>query len=702
MKTQSILKVSAIAGVLIALYGCNNDGMFTDTLSNIDHLQVSALNVPLGEFNAGDQVAVGYPLQYQATLVYNDGTPSEDVTDSVSWQSSNAAIASVDDKGVALGESIGDTSLIAQWKEFKSNAAPLFVTDATATALTLSGREATIKGIPIALSATAIFNDGTQQNLSSFVTWQSSNTSVGDFTHATQPHWLVPVGAGKTQISATYSVTELSSSTPLTETVLSTAAVDPDTPAYLSLNPSYTTLTLGSATLYQVMLKINTIDTAPQVAPFNITPYLTFNSSDSNVVSLEATTNDDGQDAILARALAVSDGLTITASGTLNGTTYTRSGTLVVSDSVASTLTVDCGDATIVEGIDLTCSATITEDSQLRDVTSSVSWSSSDTSVMTASTTTPGRFTGVTAGTATATASASDGTLSANASITITDNIISAITITNIETSVNSGETLQMIAQGTTLTGGEDVTSRVIWRVDDAGSMFSDTTPGLLTAESGLDADKMVTVTASLDASIAEANTALTLKNALLYACGTGVDDTDSTSGLGECLKIATGTSGAWFTSTPNIIVVDALGYTLDNSEINSGDTYASSWVEDGSYGPDGGEFIGFRQDGDGVLSPPDGGSGVDGQFDRWCQKLTLLNFAGRTNWRRPTADELVDVYNLHGRMWENQGWPGFGVYWSATEDGAGSYNIVNLLEGINTGGMYLTTGLYVSCISSD
>ncbi|EHJ9985788.1 Ig-like domain-containing protein [Vibrio parahaemolyticus] len=186
--------------------------------------------------------------------------------------------------------------------------------------------------------------------------------------------------------------------------------------------------------------------------------------------------------------------------------------------------------------------------------------------------------------------------------------------------------------------------------------------------------------------------------------CGGAVDDTDPTNATGECLKVASDAGGNWFTSTPSIEVMNALGYTLDNSSTNSGKSYAGTYAGNGSLAR--GKFARFRQDGQNgasVVNPGDGddiNAGVGGQFDRWCQDLATMKFAGKSTWRRPTLDELTSFYDTNGNMWDARGWPVYNLnYWSSTVLGS-YYRSVNL----TTGGIYSgypSDANYASCISN-
>jgi hypothetical protein len=159
-----------------------------------------------------------------------------------------------------------------------------------------------------------------------------------------------------------------------------------------------------------------------------------------------------------------------------------------------------------------------------------------------------------------------------------------------------------------------------------------------------------------------------------------GINDTDKASAIGNCLKIReiidpVNNRLKWFSSSPSSNVMLNLGYTLNDTNSNSGDTYASMHMEtDDIYGPSGGVFARFRQDGDGVILPEVGNDelvGVNGQYDRWCQKLASLKFAGRSNWSRAILFESKALFTFdnpaNDSMYPRFGWPTGDGYWSAT-----------------------------------
>ncbi|MBE3658582.1 hypothetical protein BOO92_18035, partial [Vibrio navarrensis] len=179
-------------------------------------------------------------------------------------------------------------------------------------------------------------------------------------------------------------------------------------------------------------------------------------------------------------------------------------------------------------------------------------------------------------------------------------------------------------------------------------------------------------------------------------ACGGQLNDTDKENAKGACLKIATNNAGQWFTSSPSEAMVQALGYTqaAGSVDTNGGRTYAGTHTETGSYGPAGGVFARFDQLAIG------NGDGVNGQFDRWCQDLAAMNFGGKADWRRPTQNEVVSLYNDRGDMYSVSGWPTGYSYWASTPSGSGYYHVgLGLLNG-NASGVNPGHGDYASCVS--
>ncbi len=163
---------------------------------------------------ANGTVAQQTATQLTAIGTFADGS-SQDLTSSVSWTSSPAAVATVSDavgtKGLAAGLSPGTATITALFAG-QVGTATLSVTDATLTALTIAPDAASIPmGGYQQFTATGTFSDGTTQNLPAQVAWESSNVNVATITAG---GLVNTAGTGTTTITA--SVDGISASTVLT------------------------------------------------------------------------------------------------------------------------------------------------------------------------------------------------------------------------------------------------------------------------------------------------------------------------------------------------------------------------------------------------------------------------------------------------------------------------------------------------------
>ena len=299
----------------------------------------------------------------------------------------------------------------------------------------------------------------------------------------------------------------------------------------------------------------------------------------------------------------------------------------------------------------------------------------------------------------------------ATSTVTVLKPEVQGIIVTPPEKTIVTEESTELKAYAYYSYGKEplDVTESVEWFVEPAEEGETDTYDVKVEVEVG---SGVATVTSSTRAGVVKvtatdgagnSNFSVVTVGKLLPMCGS-VDDDDQANAIGACLKVASDSAGNWFTSTPSIAVMEFLEYTQDNSETNSGDTYANTYIETGTTsGPNGGEFARFRQDGIEVIAPGEGNdasAGVDGQFDRWCQKLASLNFAGKKDWHRPTKGKLVGLRSdVGGSLWAERGWPTRYVYGSATVNS--SVFSPACLRNDTVGACYPDFELYASCVSN-
>ena len=123
-------------------------------------------------------IAKGTTQAFIATATLSDGTV-QNVSNLATWISSDANVASINASGVANADNLGNTNITAQYQGATSNGAAVTVTAATVASIVITPDTASIaKGTTQAFVATATFSDGSVQNVSSLVSWSSSDANV--------------------------------------------------------------------------------------------------------------------------------------------------------------------------------------------------------------------------------------------------------------------------------------------------------------------------------------------------------------------------------------------------------------------------------------------------------------------------------------------------------------------------------------------
>jgi uncharacterized protein YjdB len=119
----------------------------------------------------------GITQQFTATGNYSDGT-SHNITTQVTWSSSNTAVAIVNSNALTTAVAAG-TATITATSGTISGSTTLTVTSATLSSISVTPANPSIpSGITQQFTATGNYSDGTSHNITTQVTWSSSNTAV--------------------------------------------------------------------------------------------------------------------------------------------------------------------------------------------------------------------------------------------------------------------------------------------------------------------------------------------------------------------------------------------------------------------------------------------------------------------------------------------------------------------------------------------
>lgn len=385
--------------------------------------------------------ALGTTTQFRATGVFSDGT-SQDVTAQVTWAVSNPAIASLDSAtpGLLRGLSVGTTPVQATLGS-KSTTGTLTVTAALLTRIDLTPTGATVaKGTTATLTATGVFSDGTTQNLTEQATWSTADTTIATASNAPNAHGVV-LGRSEGQTEVRAQLAQLTGQLTLTVTAALLTEVQV-TPAQATL-PAGTSARLTATGLFS--------DGSTQ----DLTNQAGWSSADPTRVSV---TNGSMRGTVLGLARG---------SSLLTATVQGKSGSaqVTVTDAVLVSLSVSPAPLTLARGTQsaLTAMAVYSDNSSAL-VTSQVTWSSSDSAIVSVSNSVgqQGAVHALSAGTADVVARL--GTTTASTRVTVTPAQLTSIELAPSSTTLAAGLSQPFTATGTyTDSTTQDLTTAVTW-----------------------------------------------------------------------------------------------------------------------------------------------------------------------------------------------------------------------------------------------
>jgi len=144
--------------------------------------------------------------QFTATATFGNNNTG-DVTDQVTWTSSQTGIATIDTSGLATGLALGTTTITAKSSNNITSSTILTVSNKTVTSLTLNPTSTTLSlsgvsgGQTVQFTATAAFSDGSFSTVTNQASW---NSSVPTVASVNSTGLCSAVSIGSTSITASY------------------------------------------------------------------------------------------------------------------------------------------------------------------------------------------------------------------------------------------------------------------------------------------------------------------------------------------------------------------------------------------------------------------------------------------------------------------------------------------------------------------
>ncbi len=393
-------------------------------------------------------VAAGDTLQLQAVGTYSDGT-NPTISSQVTWQTSDATIATIGNSGLVTGLKAGSITITATMGTVSGTMA-VVVSQAALSSIAVSGTPSLTAGTGEQLTAQGTYADNSNQTITSQVMWQSSDNTIATVSNS---GWLTAVNAGSVTITA--SVGTVSG----TEGIVVIAAVGPPTLTSITVAPM--SFSIASGQTKQLSAHGVFSDGTSQ----DVTSQVTWASVAGNTASVSTTGVVTG----------VSQGSTsITATlGSISG-----SATATVTAAVLDSIVVTPSTSSIATGQTQQLAANgIFSDGSSTDMTDSVAWSSGSTNFATINA--AGLATGVSAGSSTISATA--GAVSGSANLTVTPAVLVSVDISPDAQTIPIGGQLQLTLTGTYSDNTTQTLTNVTWTSSDSTLASVDPVTGIVT-----------------------------------------------------------------------------------------------------------------------------------------------------------------------------------------------------------------------------
>lgn len=382
-------------------------------------------------------------------------------------------------------------------------------------------------GATLQLTAQGNYSDGTTADISSQVTWTSSDSTVAKLSTS---GLLTSYKSGSVIATATQGSVSGTLAVTVNGAALSAIAISGN--ASLAAGQSEQLAAQGTYT-----------DSSTQV----LTSQVSWTSSDSTVAAVSA--------AGMLKSLKAG---TVTITAKMNSVSGTAG--VTIGSAVLTTINVGAANASLASGATEQLTATaVFSDSTTQTITSQAVWQSSDVTV--ANVAAGGMLTALKTGNVTVTATWNS--LSGTAGIAVTAPALSSITVSPVAFSIASGQSKQLSALGTYTDGtSQDVTSQATWTSSTAAAGVN--ASGLVTGSSAGTSTITATIGSKKGSAVATVSAALLQSisvNPQTASIATGQTQAFAANGLfsdGSQTDITNAVS--WSSAATNFASIDQTG----------------------------------------------------------------------------------------------------------------------------------------------
>lgn len=411
-------------------------------VASITVLSKGLLMIQVGPKTA--TIVQGLGLSFTATGIYTDLT-TVDLTPITTWSVTNSSIASISNTTGSIGSlaatQVGSTTVVANFGGY-SDTASVTVTNPVLNTITVSpGNPSIAKGLTQTMIATGHYSDGSSVDISSFVTWASADGTIASVSNASGSYGVTTaVAVGGTTISATLGAI-------MGQT---TFTVTPAQLVSIGITPSNSTISISQTE------QLTATGTYTDASTIDITNSVTWMTSDGTIASVSNVLGTQGLTTAVGNGTAVISAVLGVVTGTTNVT---------VTLATLNSITVTPSNPTIsgTGSRQLTATGNYSDGSNV-DITTSVTWATSDGTIVTVSNLSgsQGLATGVAGGSATV--FATSGVITGQTTVTIIAPVLVSITVTPANSTIKLLTTKQFTAIGNYADGSTiNLTTSVTW-----------------------------------------------------------------------------------------------------------------------------------------------------------------------------------------------------------------------------------------------
>ncbi|EMO55114.1 Ig-like domain-containing protein, partial [Leptospira noguchii] len=308
-------------------------------------------------------IAKGLTQKFTAIGIFTDNS-KKDITDQVTWKSSSKALNILNasgEEGIGKAIAVGKTTITATLEKL-SGKTELTVTPAVLTSIQISPVNPSLaKGLTEKFSATGIYSDNSKADITSSVTWFSSNNSIARISNTKNYQGQAyGISTGAVDIKATSG----NVSSPVSKLSVTAAEL-----VEIVLNPSSSHKAKGLIENFKATGIFTDNSTK------DITDQVTWKSSNTTYAQISNAAGSQG----LVNALSKG---TSHISATLGSISSSNHATFQVTSAKIASIEVTPNNFLLVKGLSYPFKATgIYTDNTKADITKQVSWSSSNPQV---------------------------------------------------------------------------------------------------------------------------------------------------------------------------------------------------------------------------------------------------------------------------------------------------------------------------------